>query len=286
MIAILGGVAASVCFAVSSLCASAATRAVGPAVTLAGVMTFGLLLIAVPTVLLGDADQLSAATLAQMAVIGITNVVGLRIEYLALRRGKVGVVIPIVSSDGAIAAVIAVVAGLRLGARTGLLLLIVSLGVILAAASPDPPDQRLDAVDAGRGLPAGALAFFAAVLFGVNLYVTGHLARTVSVLWLLLPARLLGASVIAAPLAVRGVPQLPRWVLALMATAGAAEVLGIVSYTLGARHQLAVAAVIASQFAALTAVGAYFIFDERLSRTQVAGLIAVALGVGLLAGGT
>jgi drug/metabolite transporter (DMT)-like permease len=283
MIAILGGVAASVCFAVSSLCASAATRTVGPAVTLAGVMTFGLLLIAAPTVLLGDADQLSAATLAQMAVIGITNVVGLRIEYLALRRGKVGVVIPIVSSDGAIAAVIAVVAGLRLGARTGLLLLIVSLGIILSAASPDSPDQRLDA---GRGLRAGALAFFAAVLFGVNLYVTGHLARTVSVLWLLLPARLLGALVIAGPLAVRGLPQLPRRVLALTATAGAAEVLGIVAYTLGARHQLAVAAVIASQFAALTTVGAYFVFGERLSRTQVAGLIAVALGVGLLAGGT
>src|ERR1700760_1967583 len=139
MIAILGGVAASVCFAVSSLCASAATRTVGPAVTLAGVMTFGLLLIAAPTVLLGDADQLSTATLAQMAVIGITNVVGLRIEYLALRRGKVGVVIPIVSSDGAIAAVIAVVAGLRLGARTGLLLLIVSLGIILSAPPPDSP---------------------------------------------------------------------------------------------------------------------------------------------------
>lgn len=281
MIAILCGIAASVCFAVSALCASAATRAVGPSVTLAGVMTFGLLLVCAPTVLLGDAAQLSPARLGLMAVIGITNVFGLRIEYLALRRGKVGVVVAVISSDGAIAAGIAVAAGLRLGTRTGLLLMIVSLGVILAAASPDPPER----VQMGRGIRAAVLALMAAMLFGVNLYVTGHLARTVSVLWLLLPARLLGTAVIAAPLAVQGVPRPPSRVLTLMATAGAAEVVGIISYTLGARHQLAVAAVIASQFAALTAVGAYFIFDERLSRRQLTGLFAVAVGVGLLASG-
>src|ERR1700750_3452661 len=99
MTAILGGIAASVCFAVSSLCASAATREVGPATTLAGVMAFGLLLVLPPTILLGDAGQLSASTIGLMVVIGASNVIGLRIEYLALRRGKVGVVVPIVSTD-------------------------------------------------------------------------------------------------------------------------------------------------------------------------------------------
>jgi drug/metabolite transporter (DMT)-like permease len=278
--AILGGVLASLCFAVSSLCASAATRAVGPAVTLAGIMVVGLILVVPPTVLLGDAGQLSPGTVALMAVIGVSNVAGLRIEYLALRRGKVGVVVAIVSSDGAIAAVLAVLFGLHLAARTALLLLIISVGVLFAGSSPDPPDRS----DVGPGLRSGVLALLAACLFGVNLYVTGHVGRNISVVWVLLPARLVGTAAFAVPLAIRRVPRPGGRVLALLATAGVAEVLGIISYTVGARHQLAVAAVIASQFAALATVGAYFVFGERLNRSQIAGLITVAVGVGLLAG--
>ncbi len=193
MTAIVGGIVASVCFAVSSLCASVATREVGPATTLAGVMAFGLILVLPPTVLLGDAGQLSVGTIALMGVIGATNVIGLRIEYRALRRGKVGVVVPIVSTDGAIAAVIAVLVGLQLGADTAVLLAVVSVGVVLAAASPDPPD----AVDASPGLRSSVLALIAAVLFGVNLYVTGHVGAEVSLVWVLLPARLVGTAVVA-----------------------------------------------------------------------------------------
>jgi len=281
MTAILGGIVASVCFAVSSLCASAATRAVGPAVTVAGVMSFGLLLVVPPTIVLGDVNQLSAATIGLMVVIGATNVIGLRIEYVALRRGNVGVVVPIVSTDGAIAAVIAVLAGLRLRADTAVLLAVVSAGVMLAAASPDPPD----AVDASPGLRSGLLALIPALLFGVNLFVTERVGAEVALVWVLLPARLLGTAAVAMPLAVRGVPRPRGGVLALLALAGAAEVLGIVSYTVGARHELAVAAVLASQFAALTTLGAYFVFGERLNGSQVAGLVIVALGVGLLAAG-
>jgi drug/metabolite transporter (DMT)-like permease len=282
MTAILGGIVASVCFAVSSLCASVATREVGSATTLAGVMAFGLLLVLPPTVLLGDVGELSASTIGLMVIIGASNVIGLRIEYLALRRGKVGVVVPIVSTDGAIAAVIAVLVGLQLGVRTGVLLVVISAGVMFAAASPDPPD----AVDAGRGVRSSVLALIAALLFGVNLYVTGHVGSEVSLVWVLLPARLLGSAAVALPLAVRGVPRPRGGVVALLAIAGGAEVLGVVAYTVGARHELAVAAVLASQFAALTTVGAYFVFGERLDRSQVAGLVIVALGVGLLAAST
>jgi drug/metabolite transporter (DMT)-like permease len=278
--ALLGGFLAAVCFAVSSLCASAATRAVGPAITLAGIMAIGLILVVPPELLLADAGQLSLSTVGLLAVIGISNVAGLRIEYLALRRGKVGVVVAVISTDGAVAALIAVLFGLHLAAHTALLLLLISVGVVFAAATPDPPDRE----DSGQGLRSGVLALGAALLFGVNLYVTGHVGSTVSVLWVLLPARLVGTAVVAVPLAARGV-SLPRGkVLALLATAGVAEVLGIISYTLGARHELAVAAVIVSQFAALTTVGAYFFFGERLNRAQIAGLVTVAVGVGLLAG--
>ncbi len=58
--------------------------------------------------------------------------------------------------------------------------------------------------------------------------------------------------------------------------------IGVASFALGARHGLAVSAVLASQFAALSAVGAYVLFHERLTRVQLAGVAAIVFGVALL----
>jgi multidrug transporter EmrE-like cation transporter len=55
-----------------------------------------------------------------------------------------------------------------------------------------------------------------------------------------------------------------------------------VSSTLGARHGIAVAAVLASQFAAIAAVVAYMLFGERVARVQVAGVAAIGAGVAVL----
>ena len=63
---------------------------------------------------------------------------------------------------------------------------------------------------------------------------------------------------------------------------GLAEVVGFVSYAIGARHGIAIAAVLASQFAALAAIGAAVLFRERLGRTGVAGVIVIAVGVAVV----
>ena len=86
-----------------------------------------------------------------------------------------------------------------------------------------------------------------------------------------------------APLAARHTLRLTRHALPLVFGAGAGEVLGILSYELGARHGIAVAAVLASQFAALAALGAFLLMGERLTRLQLAGLVIIAAGVALLA---
>ena len=136
MIAVLGGLGASVCFSTSALCASAASRRIGAASTLAWVMTIGFVLLLVPLVLIGNANGLSGSTITLLTVAGLSNVAGLGIEYVAFRRGKVGVITPIASTEGAIAALIAVVAGLQISLRTALLLFVVTFGVVLAAAHP------------------------------------------------------------------------------------------------------------------------------------------------------
>jgi drug/metabolite transporter (DMT)-like permease len=279
MIAILGGLGAAICWAVSSLCASAASRKIGAASTLGWVMGIGLVIVIVPIAVLADAGPLSLGRIALLAIIGFSNVAGLLIEYVAFRRGKVGVITPIASTEGAIAALIAVIAGLHVSSHTGELLVLVTVGVMLAAAHPDPPDPARHTT----GVRSAVLAIPVALLFGITLYTTGRVGKEISILWVLLPARFVGAALITAPLAVRGRLEPPGCAVGLVATAGVSEVVGVLSYALGARHQLAVAAVIASQFAALAAVGAYFAFGERLTRLQLAGLIVVAVGVGLLA---
>jgi drug/metabolite transporter (DMT)-like permease len=278
VIAVLGGLGASISFALSALCASAASRRIGAASTLAWAMAIGLALV-IPGVVLVGTEQLSADRIAVLVIVGVTNIAGLLIEYVAFRGGKVGVIAPVVSTEGAIATLIAVIAGLSISLRTALLLLVVTVGVILATAHPDPPDPT----EQTTGVRSALLAIPVAILFGINLYATGRVGRQVSVLWVLLPARLLGTALITAPLAARRELRLPRSALPLVAAVGVAEVAGILSFTLGARHQLAIAAVLTSQFAALSAVGAYFAFGERLSKLQLGGLVAVGIGVGLLA---
>jgi uncharacterized membrane protein len=61
---------------------------------------------------------------------------GLILVYSALRRGKVGLVAPIVSTEGSVAALLAVATGEALGIVSGLLLAIMASGVALAAVAP------------------------------------------------------------------------------------------------------------------------------------------------------
>ena len=320
LLAVLGGLGAAVCWTVSALCASSASQAIGADSTLGWVMLVGLVLVIPPTAVLASPSGLSPAVVGLLVAAGATNVVGLLVEYVAFRRGKVGLVTAIASTEGMVAAVISAVAGAQLSLTTGLLLGLVTLGVAVAAASPDvdaqagderpaapadgeeppaptdeerptaPTDEERPTAGTADGtsprrrrLPWGVLAVSTALLFGVSLYTTGRAGEQVSLLWTVVPARVFGSALVAAPLTARRRLRLTRRALPLVVAAGAAEVIGVLSYAFGARHDLPVAAVLSAQFAALTAVAAYFIHGQRLSRRQLAGLAAVVAGVTLLA---
>jgi drug/metabolite transporter (DMT)-like permease len=60
------------------------------------------------------------------------------------------------------------------------------------------------------------------------------------------------------------------------------EVIGFLSFTLGARHGIAITAVVASQFAALAALGAFLLFRERLAGLQLTGVATIVAGVAIL----
>lgn len=281
--ALIGGLAAAAFFATATLCSSRSTRMVPPTSVLAWVMLVGLVAVVPALVVVGPPSRVSIADSGWLLVSGVGNVVGLLLAYSALRLGKVGVVAPIVSTEGAIAAIASVVSGESLQTAAAFLLPVIALGVALAASGPttDAPETVSAARARGTSRPV-LLACAAAAAFGASLYATGHASDELPVPWVLLPARLIGVLVIALPLVLRGRLELTRRAVPLVVAGGLCEVLGFAAFALGSRHGLAVAAVLSSQFAALAALAAFLLFRERLTRLQVSGVSLLAVGVALL----
>ncbi len=274
MIAVLGGLGAAAAWAVGALCASRSTRLIGPPSVLAWVMLTGFVVTAPFAVVEGVPSDLGERELWWLAVAGIGNVAGLLLEYAALRVGKVSIVMPIVSTEGAMAAVLAIAAGETVGLGAGAMLTVVAIGVVLASIGPGG--------GSGDPLQATLLAAGAAFCFGGSLYATGRISEELPLVWALVPARVVGVVAVALPLLAARRLRITRAAFPLVVASGILEVLGVASFALGARHGLAVSAVLASQFAALSALGAYVLFRERLTRVQLAGVAAIVFGVAFL----
>jgi drug/metabolite transporter (DMT)-like permease len=223
-------------------------------------------------------DGLDRTSMTWLVVAGCGNVVGLLLAYGALRVGKVGIVAPIISTEGALVAVIAVLAGEEVAAGAGIMLVVIVVGVVLAALAPDPESTPTDRVS----LRVPALALAAACSFAASLYATGRASADLPIAWAVMPPRVVGTLVVALPLALSSRMHLPRRAAPLVVACGAAEVVGFASFAIGARHGVAVTAVLASQFAALAGVAAYVLLGERLTRVQIAGVVVVISGVAVL----
>jgi drug/metabolite transporter (DMT)-like permease len=278
VIAVLGGLGAAAAWAIAILCSSRSTRMIGAASVLASVMVVGLT-VTLPFVVVTGAPDLDTGTVALLLGAGISSVLGLSLIYTALRTGKVGIVAPIVATEGAIAAVLAVLAGETIAAGTAVTLAVLVLGVVLSAAEREPEDAVGGSGVVGR---AAALAVGASVAFGAGIYLIGRVSDDVPIPWAILPARLLGVLVITVPVLLSSRLRLTRPAVPYIVVGGIAEVAGLASFALGTRHGIAVSAVLASQFGALGAVAAYLLFGERLTRIQVAGAVTITIGVAVL----
>ena len=278
MTAIAGGLGAAVCFAAATVCSSRSSRMIGATSAVAWVMLVGLLVAGPAVLVAGVPPRLDAAGLGWLAVAGAGNVVGLVISYRALRIGKVSIVAPIVSTEGAVAALIAVARGEPVRAATGATLAVIAAGVVLAGivGSDDQQDSE------HRDRQAVVYALAAAAAFGFSLYATGRVSASLSVAWAILPARLVGVVAVFLPLALTSRLRLTRSAVPLVVIAGLCEVGGFASFALGARHGIAVSSVLASQFAALAAIAGWILFREGLTRARIVGVAAIAAGVAAL----
>src|ERR687884_86081 len=141
MLAIVGGLGAAAAFAAATLCSSRSTRLIGPSSVLAWVMLVGLLLTGPLAIRDGLPAQLVGGSFGWVVLAGCGNVLGLLLGYAGLRIGHVGLVAPILSAEGALAAVISVVAGEPIALGMGATLGLIALGVGLAAAARGEPSR-------------------------------------------------------------------------------------------------------------------------------------------------
>ena len=277
MIAILGGLAAAACWTVTTLCSSRASRLIGPFSVLAWVMIVGLAVAGPAAWIEGVPSNHGSKTVTWLVLSGVCNVGGLLFAYEALRLGKVGLVSPLISTEGAVAAVIAVVAGEALGVPRGVALVVIVVG-ILAVAAGSAGEQAPGKNDTEAVLFASG----AALSFGLGLYATGRVSTEVPLVWAVLPARVVGVVAVAIPLVLVSRLRLTRRAAPFVVASGLAEVTGYFAFALGARHGIAVTAVLGSQFAVLSALAAFVLFGEHLGRYRIAGVIVTALGVAAL----
>jgi drug/metabolite transporter (DMT)-like permease len=253
-------------------------------------MLVGLAVALPVTLLTGSTTTMTGQDIMNLAIAGVANTAGLLLVYVALRRGQVAVVGPIVSTEGAIGAVIAIIAGDPVTAAAAAILAVIAIGVVLASVEQPSArvtpagDTRPNPDESGRSAAiTAAIAFGAAVLFGINLYVTSRLADALPLAWSILPARLAGVVGVSLPLIFARRLRLTRAAAPYVVMVGLAEVGGIAAYAIGARDSAPIASVIASQFAGIAAVAAFVLFGERLSRVQIVGVVVIAVGVAGLA---
>ncbi len=277
MLAILGGLAAAAFWTVTTLCSSRSSRIIGPVSVLAWVMIVGFVVTAPAAAIEGVPTNLHGSVLAWLVLSGVCNVGGLLFAYEALRIGKIGLASPIISTEGAVAAVIAVIAGEALGLPRGVTLVLIVLGIVAVAAG-----SAGEEAPGHHDLKAALCAGTAALTFGLGLYSTGRVSNEVPLVWAVLPPRVIGVVVVAIPLIVSRRLRLTRRAALLVAGSGLGEVGGYFAYAFGARHGIAVTAVLGSQFAVLAAIVAYFLFGEKLGRLRIAGVALTAIGVALL----
>jgi drug/metabolite transporter (DMT)-like permease len=279
LIALLGGLGAALAWGAGTFCSARSSRIIGAVSVVAWVMLVGLVANLAVIAVGPTPGSLGATDIAWMLVSGLGNVAGLLLEYAALRRGKVGIVTPVASTEGAIAALLAVAAGEALGLARGVVLAVVALGIVLAGIAPVAAEESKPEQHKSAALWLAALA---ALSFGIGIFATGHLSAALPVGWAVLPPRLVGVAVVTIPLALSGRLKLARAALPLVVTTGLCEVLGFVCYAVGARDSVAVAAVLGSQFAVVASVAAYFFLRERLTRLQLAGVVLIVAGVAAL----
>lgn len=272
---ILAAAAAAV-YGIGDYCGGRAARRCPPlAVTLAG-QIFSLLVLAIALVALGDPVP-GTRDWVWGAVGGAGGFIGLTLLYYGLANGSMTVVAPLTA---VVSTIVPVAAGLGFGERPGGLayvgIVVAIVGVVLVTGAIGTPHTStrpfiwLVAVGAGSG-------------FGW-LYVCLDRTSDDSGMWPLLAVRIASISLAIVALAVsRPEGSSPRQVPLLALVAGVFDMGANLLFLAASREGLlSLVAVITSLYPVSTIVLAMRIDRERVTRSQVIGMLLAGLALALV----
>jgi drug/metabolite transporter (DMT)-like permease len=217
----------------------------------------------------------SQASLLWAAAAGVAGSVGLIALYRSLAVGKMGINSPLTAVLAAAFPVL--VAAITLGVPPGVRL----TGFVLAVAGIWCLSRPAGAMQRPRGLGLAALAGFG---YG-GFYVLISQVRGPSVFWPLAVATATALLIMVGLAAALRQPLCPpRGAIGVALLAGILDAGGNACFVLAAHAgRVDVAAVLASLYPAFTVLLARVVLDERLTRTQTAGLIAAIAALPLIA---
>lgn len=274
MIAVIGGLGAALAWAFATLAAARASRELGPWSTTALVVFIGLIATLPLLIIETPPETVGAEDVLWLVVAGLGYSVGMIFNYTALAGGKVPVTAPIVSTEGSIAAALAVLTGEAASPLLGAMLVLIAVGVFVVALQPGGGADVLS----GGGARYVGYAVLAALIFGVGLYGAGRASEGVPASWVVAAGRIAGVALITVPLALMRQIRFERSVLPFLVFAGVAEVAGVYLFAWGTTESIAVTSVLSSQFAVIAALMAHTL-GERISSRQWLGVAAVTVGV-------
>lgn len=279
LMAIVLALASALVYGVADYCGGKATRRASAfGVTLLGqTVSLALLLVIVPA--LGDAVP-GWHDWAWGAAGGVCGALGLLAFYHALAHGSMTIVAP---TTAVVSAVLPVLVGFFEGERPGLVatagIVVACCAIALVSGASKHPDHNM---------PRSILLLSIGAGFGFGMIFVA-LAKTTptSGLWPLIPARLVSIPTILIAAGVgRQALRVPRKVVLLGVVSGVCDMSANALYIVARRHGLlTVVAVLSAMYPVSTVVLAAGIDKERMTRTQLLGLVLAVAALALVAVG-
>jgi drug/metabolite transporter (DMT)-like permease len=196
--------------------------------------------------------------------------------YAALRRGPVVLVMPLTAAQGGLAALVAVAAGEHLRTAAAVAVAVMTVGMYVAMRRPS-------ARSAPHPTLAVALAALSAAVAALALFAAPRAAHELGTPWMLAFLRIGGVLGLTLPFALTQRLRPPRGVVRFVVFSGLADAGAFGSYIYAAtRSGVAVPAVLSSQYAAVSVLIAALTLGERLTRVQLAGVVAILAGVAVV----
>ncbi len=275
MVTIVFGLATALLWGLPDVPLAVAIRRVGWLAVLAGSVVAGTVLVS-PLLLFVDRPEFTARGLALAALTGLLITVGYATAFNAFARCPVSIATPIISCEGAAAAAIAIAFGERPSVGLLVALAAAAVGVVVVSISgrAAEPVSR-----AGLGF-----AVAAALIWGAVLALGGPVTDELGAYWGFFLVRA-ASTIVLAPFLFRttvrsGMRSEPRRILIW----AVGDTGGTLCYFVAAdAGPVALAAVLAAQFATLAAIGGVLFLKERLRPHQWAGVAIVIAAVSAVA---